>query len=220
MRAQEISVSTVIRNALAFDFKNWRETNSENTMDSLLGNVADLFALLAQRKVDYVLVGGIALLQYVEGRNTEDIDLIVAVADLQKLPEIRINAQHDDFARGDFRGLRVDFLLTRNKLFDLVRRRHATTGRFRECEIPSASVEGLLLLKLYALPALYRMRNFARVGLYENDIATLMHGFQPDLAPLFEELARHLSDADLNAVRAVVRDLQARIARFENTPDN
>ena len=36
-------------------------------------------ALLRERQNEYVLVGGIGLLQYVAGRNTEDIDLIMAV---------------------------------------------------------------------------------------------------------------------------------------------
>jgi hypothetical protein len=75
-------------------------------------------------------------------------------------------------------------------------------------------VEGLLLLKLYALPSLYRQGNFARVGLYESDIATLIHDYRPQLEPLFDELAHHLSPTDLAAVRDVVADIQQRIQRF------
>jgi hypothetical protein len=56
----------------------------------------------------------------------------------------------------------------------MVQRRYATIKPFRERDIPCATVAGLLLLKLYALPSLYRQGSFARVGLYENDIATLM----------------------------------------------
>jgi hypothetical protein len=43
--------------------------------DFLIETVARFFALLCERRIEYVLVGGIATLQYVEGRNTEDIDL-------------------------------------------------------------------------------------------------------------------------------------------------
>jgi len=75
-------------------------------------------------------------------------------------------------------------------------------------------VEGLLLLKLYALPSLYRQGNFARVGICENDIATLVYSYRPQLEPLFEELAHHLSDTDLAAVREVVAEIQQRIERF------
>ena len=66
--------------------------------DSLLTQVEQLFNLLDSRKVDYVLVGGIALLTYVEGRNTQDIDLIMALPSLSKLPEIKIENQDMYFA--------------------------------------------------------------------------------------------------------------------------
>lgn len=38
--------------------------------DILIETVSRFFSLLRERQIDYVLVGGIALLQYVEGRNT------------------------------------------------------------------------------------------------------------------------------------------------------
>jgi hypothetical protein len=78
-----------------------------------------------------------------------------------------------------------------------------------------ATVEGLLLLKLYALPSLYRQGNFARVALYEGDIATLMHDYRPPVEPLFEELREHLSDTDLASLRKIVGEIQERIERFD-----
>jgi hypothetical protein len=57
--------------------------------DFLIETVARFFALLRERKIEYVLVDGIALLQYVEGRNTERFDLIMAVSALERLPELR-----------------------------------------------------------------------------------------------------------------------------------
>ena len=183
--------------------------------DTLLHNVADLFELLRQRRVEYLLVGGVAMLQYVEGRNTEDIDLIVALQSLQELPEIAIETRDEYFARGKYGILQVDFLLTHNPLFDHVHRHCATVQTFAERDIPCATVEGLLLLKLYALPSLYRQGNFARVGLYENDIATLIHDYQPDISPLLAELRSHLSDTDLGAVDDIVAEIQQRIDRFK-----
>ena len=159
-------------------------------------------------------MGGVALLQYIEGRNTEYIDLIMALPALKQLPEIEVTTQDANFARAKFDELQIDLLLTRNPLFETVRQHYATTHRFVEQEIPCATVEGLLLLKLYALPSLYRQGNFARVGIYENDVATLIHDYQPKLEPLFDELAHHLSDADLAAVREIVTEIQQRIARF------
>ncbi|MFL6289305.1 MAG: hypothetical protein ACJ759_00225, partial [Thermoanaerobaculia bacterium] len=112
-------------------------------------------------------------------------------------------------------GLQIDLLLTRNPLFEKVRQRFATTQRFVEREIPCATVEGLLLLKLYALPSLYRQGSFARVALYEGDIATLMHDYRPPVEPLFEELKEHLSATDLASLRKIVGEIEERIERFD-----
>lgn len=213
MGSSRVHVGEVIRNAVAFNFKN-QDVRIVNA-DSLFADVERLFDLLHDREVDYLLVGGVAMLQYVEGRNTEDVDLIVAVSDLEKLPELEIEGQDADFARGRFGQLRVDLLLTRNLLFNEVRRRYATTGRFVERDnIPCATVEGLLLLKLYALPSLYRQGNFARVGLYENDIATLIQAYQPPIEPLLTDLSNHLRPTDLTTVRDIVAEIQGRIERF------
>ncbi len=69
----------------------------------------------------------------------------------------------------------------------------------------------------YALPSLYRQGKFARVGIYENDIATLFHAYHPELAPLFEELAQHLSDSDLASICEVVSEIKQRIERFNQS---
>jgi len=155
------------------------------------------------------------LLQYVEGRNTEDIDLIMAVSALERLPELHVETRDADFARGRFGDLKVDVLLTSNPLFDEARKRYTTMQRFVEQDIPCATVEGLILLKLYALPSLYRQGNFTRVGLYENDVATLLHAHHPPIEPLLAELSRYLSESDNTQVNQIVNDIQKRISRFE-----
>ena len=210
-----IDIGNIIRNAVVFDFKNWRE--GRMTSEPLLETVDRLFDLLEYRGIDYLLVGGVALLQYVEGRNTEDVDLIMAVSSLKRLPEIKIVGQEGFFVRGDFHGLQIDLLLSENPLFEKVRRRYASKQRFGERQIPSATVEGLLILKLYALPSLYRQGNYARVGLYENDIATLLQAYRPPIEPLFAEIAPHLSEKDLGSLRQIVAEIEQRIARFEKT---
>ena len=143
--------------------------------DLLIQSVQDLFTILEQRKIDYVLVGGIALLHYVEGRNTQDIDLLMALSSLEKLPELKISNQERFFIRADYRGLQIEVSLTKNPLFKRVHTKFSEVQHFLDRNIPIASVEGLLLLKLNALPSLYRQGNFGRVGIYENDIATLFH---------------------------------------------
>ncbi len=213
---REVHIGKIVRNAVLFNFGPAR--GGEMDGDGLMEAVSRLFTLLRERRIDYLLVGGIALLKYVEGRNTEDIDLIMAVSSLEALPELHLEAKDNDFARASFNGLRVDLRLTTNPLFEEVRRHHATTQRFVEQEIPCATVEGLLLLKLYALPSLYRQGNFARVALYEGDLSTLMHGYRPALEPLFEKLQPHLSATDLESVRKIVGEIQERIERFDRQP--
>lgn len=206
-------IGQVIRNAVVFNLKNWH--GGMMNSDTLLGAVERLFALLQERSVDYVLVGGIALLHYVEGRNTEDLDLIVALSDLKKLPEIKLESQDLYFARGGFETLRIDLLLTTNSLFSAVQRKYTQAQEFLDREVPLATVEGLLLLKLYALPSLYRQGNFARVGIYEADIATLIQAYRPDSDRLLDELSGYLGESDLREVRDILRDIQGRIERFQ-----
>jgi hypothetical protein len=203
----------VIHNGRAFDLKN--QIADTASMASLHQTIQRLFEMLEQRGVDYVLVGGVALLTYVEGRNTQDIDLILAAPALEKLPEIAVTYRDVYFARGEFEGLQIDILLTQNPLFEWVRQKHITRRRFKEQELPVASVEGLLLLKLYALPSLYRQGSFARIGLYENDITTLLHAYPVDVEALQKELSRHLDKSDLHEVENILDEIQRRIERYQ-----
>jgi hypothetical protein len=217
MTSSSIHIGNVIRNAQTFNVQRWQGVPV--TMDGLLQAVDNLFTLLDQRKMKYVLVGGIAILQYIQGRNTEDIDFIINTAALKKLPEITITSQDTFFARGQYYGLQIDFLLTKNPLFAYVQKKHTTKQPFFERTITSATVDGLIILKLYALPSLYRQGDFARVGLYENDVATLMFYHQPNMANLVEELRVFVSDQDLSAIRDIIADLEQRITRFQRKPN-
>ena len=205
-------IGSVLRNAVTFNFKNPSEVIMK--ADSLLTQVEQLFNLLDSRKVDYVLVGGIALLTYVEGRNTQDIDLIMTLPSLAKLPEIKIESQDMFFARGKFGELQIDILLTKNPLFAKVEKDYTTTKQFMDRKISCATVDGLILLKLFALPSLYRQGGFERVGIYENDIATLINAFDPKMQPLLKELSKHLNADDMAEAQKIVSDIEARIQRF------
>lgn len=187
--------------------------------DSLLTQVEQLFNLLDSRKADYVLVGGIALLTYVEGRNTQDIDLIMAAPSLAKIPEIKIESQDMYFARGKFGELQIDILLTKNPLFATVEKSYTTTKQFMDRSIRCATVDGLILLKLFALPSLYRQGSFERVGIYENDIATLMYAFSPKMESLFAELGKHLNKDDMTEARKIIADVETRIQRFKKAKE-
>jgi hypothetical protein len=208
-------IGSVLRNAVVFNFKNPPEVIMN--ADSLLAQVEQLFNLLESRKVDYVLVGGIALLTYVEGRNTQDIDLIMTLPSLSKIPEIKIESEDPYFARGKYGVLQIDILLTKNPLFAKVAKQYTVAKQFMDREIQCATVEGLILLKLFALPSLYRQESFERVGLYENDIATLIHAFDPKLPPLLAELENHLNKSDMHEARQILADIESRIQRFRKS---
>jgi len=207
-------IGDVIRNAVVFNIKNW--LGGMMNSDSLIQSVQDFFTLLEQRKIDYVLVGGIAILHYIEGRNTQDLDVLMAVSSLEKLPELQVSSRDMDFVRASYNELQIDVLLTQNPLFRKVHSQYSKVEKFLDRKIPLATVEGLLLLKLYALPSLYRQGNFARVGIYENDIATLLHDYRPDVSALLTELSQYVNESDLAEIKGVVSDLQKRIQRFKN----
>lgn len=207
-----VQIGNIIRHAVVFNVNNWGSTMNS---DSLLQSIEKLFVLLEKRERDYVLVGGIALLRYVEGRNTQNLDLVMALSSLKRLPELNIVNQDRDFVRAHFEELQVDVLLTQNPLFKTVQNKYVKRQRFLEREIPLATVEGLLLLKLYALPSLYRQGNFARVGLYENDIATLWHYYSPNIDNLLKELAKYINKSAFTKIKGIVSDIQKRIYRFQ-----
>ncbi len=164
------------------------------------------------------MVGGVALLNYVEGRNTQDIALIMTLADLEKVPEITVESLDNPyFARGTFQGLQIDILLTKNPLFGQVQQKYVAKQAFVEREVSIATVEGLLLLKLYALPSLYRQGDFVRVSIYENDIAALMYAYQPDMEAILEELEGYVDAGDMGSLREIVAEIEERIQRFRTS---
>lgn len=139
----------------------------------------------------------------------------MAPSSLKKLPELEITSQDKDFVRARFGELPIDILLTQNPLFRKVQRKYTQAAQFSDHQIPIATVEGLLLLKLYVLPSLYRQGNFARVGIHENDIATLIYYYQPDVEKLLDELEKYVSEVDLAEIRDIVAEIRSRADRFK-----
>ncbi len=201
-------IGAVVGNAHVFDWK--REVPVDEA--AIRTQVEQLFALLAERQVDYILVGGIALLSYVEGRNTEAIDLLVAPEALALLPELKVKTRDADFAAATYAGLDVDLLLSTNPFFDHVRHAHATVRPFAEREIPCATPEGLFLLKLYALPSLYRQGRLPRAALYEADLLALLVAFPLPKGALLEELAPFVSPTYLGELTKLVGEISERIS--------
>src|SRR5690606_11752333 len=85
------------------------------------GAVGELFRLLEERDVPYALVGGIAMLQYVEGRNSRDLDLIMTPDGLRPVLGYHVTGRDADFARAVVQGAHVDLLLTAMPVLRLVR---------------------------------------------------------------------------------------------------
>ncbi|MGD1901833.1 MAG: hypothetical protein ACFB9N_06290 [Geitlerinemataceae cyanobacterium] len=207
------AIGEIVRDGIDFDVKNW---GGVQMADRNLLDIADsLFALLESREIPYLLVGGIAMLSYTEGRNTQDIDFIFSRKDFDRFPELTLNEENRDFARGEFCSLQIDCLLTGKKLFKKVLAKFGTRRQFGNLDIACATVEGLILRKSYALPSLYRQGQMGRASLYEGDITQLLLAYRVDLPPLLKELAKHLLPSDLDEVRDVLDEIQGRVARMK-----
>jgi hypothetical protein len=210
---QTQAIGDILRNGVAFDLKNWEAQNLNS--DRLVELAQRLFDRLEIQQIDYLLVGGLALLSYVDGRNTQDIDFILNRDDLDRLPELVLSEENQDFARGQFETLQVDLLLTRNRLFQEVQQLYSSEQVFGSQRIRCVTVEGLLILKLYALPSLYRQGNFTRASLYDNDIRLLLLNYEVNSASLVKVLTPHLLASDLQALQETLQDIQTQIVRLK-----
>ena len=206
------TIGEIIKNGTIFDMKNWDKplANADNLPEA----IERLFKLFSERDINYLLVGGVALLSYIEGRNTQDVDFIIAKSALNRLPEIAIADENKDFARGNFESLQIDIRLTQNALFDWVCNNLAAERNFGGRLVRCVTVEGLVILKLYALPSLYSQGQFNRVGIYENDILLLMLNYAVNTEKIFQILSSHLLATDLQEIRQTLAEIQARIDRF------
>jgi hypothetical protein len=198
-----LAIDRILRDGLAFN------PGANQAMEAVRSAIRALFEELERREIEYLLVGGVALLSYVEGRNTQDIDLILDPADLDKLPW-HPTVRDRDFGEADFQGIHVDLLLTTNPLFRHVLATERTLIEFGEAQVPCATREGLLLLKLYALPSLYRQGKLARAALYETDILMLHQDVRIDDDQLLAVLAGHLAPHDVDELGKILEEQRAR----------
>jgi hypothetical protein len=120
-----VAIANIVQNALLFDLKNWGSTMPE--MDRISQAVQQSFTLLTERQINYLLVGDIALVSYLDGRNTQDIGFILSKEELQAMPEIAIIEENQDFARGvtDLEELTI----TANDIQARIQRFHAQQHR-------------------------------------------------------------------------------------------
>lgn len=177
--------------------------------------VSEFLQLMRNRDVPFVVVGGIALLQHIRGRNTQDIDLIISSPGLAQIPELEIRERNDMFAVGDFRGLRVDVLLAEHPLFREVVERFATVLEYQVGLLATASVEGLIILKLFAMPSLYRQFDYDRIAIYEADLTQLLVRSAKDDLFFLAALKPHLTGTDLSETSDILADIRRRLARMK-----
>ncbi len=181
--------------------------------ESLLAATRNFISSLEADKIPHVLVGGLAVLQYIEGRNTRDIDLIIAVEDLDLLPDLVLREKNDWFGSGDVGPLRVDLLFTVNPFFAEVAKKHAEERDFMGTCLRCATPEGIILLKLFALPSLYRQGQVDRAALYETDILMLLRHTPIEDIILEKQLQPHMTPTDIKALLEVLADIRGRIAK-------
>lgn len=186
-----------------------------NTMSTDYPLLATEFlTLLSNRQIEFVVVGGIALLQHVQGRNTDDIDLIISSPQLLQVPELKILERSEMFAFSRYKELRVDFLFTEHALFEQVAAEFSTEMNYQVGSLPTATVDGLLILKLFALPSLYRHFDFDRISIYEADIMQLLHRSQSPDSLFLDILQPHVEKHDLDELAATLRDTRVRLAKI------
>lgn len=215
MEPAPVDIGATIAYGVMFDPKNSAKAASMD-FNQLRASAEKLFDLLEERQIDYVLVGGIAMLAYVDGRNTQDVDLILSRADVAKLPELVIEDENKEFARAKLGDLQVDCLFTNNKLFQRVASEFVVEKTFLGRQIPCATEEGLVALKLFSLPSLYRQGQFDKVDIYERDIAALMRRTKIDMSSLLETLKPLLLPTDCEELRRIVGTIQGRLDREGN----
>jgi len=215
---QRQTISTILRNASVFDIKNWREVSlsnqpsNQNLPDS--ESVRRLFEVIKLQKIgDYLLVGGIAMLNYIEGRNTEDIDLVFDEGQISRVNGLEVISKDQDFCRAQFENIQIDLLLTNNKVFKYVLKHCISRTSYADAtDIAIASPKGLIILKLYALPSLYRQGQFDRATLYESDITQLLRKYPVTITEVLKPLKPPvLLGSDLEEVKNIFLDIQSRI---------
>ena len=179
--------------------------------DGIAAALDSLLMALEELQIPAVLVGGLALRQHVGIRNTEDIDLILDPGDLSRVAGLEVLERNEWFAAARLGPLPVVLLFTSNPLFAMVARDYAEPRPLGRRQFLCATPFGLVLLKLFALPWLYRQGNIGLADLCENDLLMLLRNFPCDKSRLLDILAPYLSASDIKALGQVLDDIGHRL---------
>jgi hypothetical protein len=154
----------------------------------------ELFRLLNDAGLRYAIIGAVAVAHYAVPRATQDVDLLIAHADLKNVIELL----SDFYRQGgpeslvfDYKGIRCDFLPA-NLLFKQDALRNAQMTEVESIPVRVASLRDLILMKLFASP---NRPEISKAMLDQADIAGLIeHQKQAitreDIAYIAQQLLR------------------------------
>jgi len=207
-------IAAVLHDAYFFDPKNWSSRMSYPNLPQIVDTIKRLFNQLNEQNSSYLLVGGVAMLNYVNGRNTKDVDLIINDEVLVTLSGINVLSKNQNFVRASYDGIQLDLLLAQNQLFRQVQQKYKTEIYWDDLKISCATPMGLVILKFYALPSFYLQRQFDRASLYESDILQLLCHHSVDLESAIREVEPHLTLYDCAEIRKIAQEIQKRMMRM------
>lgn len=211
----KVCIKEIIYSANAFNTQNWTK-GYKMDFGNLPNSVDKFLKLLSQNDIDIVIVGGIALLSYIQDRNTQDLDLIVSKADFRKLaPSLKVVETDENFANCEtFDDLKVDFLFAENAIFNYVKKGFSQKRSYQEGSFFIATVEGLILMKLYAWADLYLNGSafndkflLTKSLRYKNDIEVLLLNYEINLSPLKKILKKNLEASKFELVENLIKQL-------------
>ena len=168
--------------------------------------------LLEAEGIAYALVGGAALMTMDDCmRPTDDFDFIVSRRDIEQLAELQQESSDRNFGRYLYQGTRIDALYRDNPIFEHVMNNCLDSVVIKGKEIVRASPQGIILLKLYALPSLYQQGQQRRAMTYENDIsALLLQCADISFDEVLDVLTGELLPSQIDELRSILEDCQRR----------
>lgn len=206
-------IHTILSHGFSANPKNWQFPMSLPA--DLSQAIEQLFSRLEETNIAYTLIGGIAMLAYIEGRNTVDIGFIMGRLDADAIGLV-VAQEDQNFARASFQGIQVDLLMSDNPLFHSVQSDHAQAVEFSGRSVRVATPLGLCILRLSALPSLYQQGQLSRAALYQTDILQLTLEYPVDLRQAVQAIAPYLSATELSLLVSISVDIRHRVQRMRD----
>ena len=207
-RTHQLAICQSIYDANAYNIQNWQK-GFPIDYDMLPELVLKFLKLLEDLKVDCCIVGGIAYLAYIEDRNTKDLDILISVAELDKIINyVTVTNKDVNFTNTKFEGMSIDFLKTSNSIFDYVKKHETTTYNYVEGEYPVATVNGLILMRFDAIIDLYQKGRFNKIDRYEWDLATLTRHYPIDWEHIWKISQQFFTEGQINEFKKMVENWQ------------